>query len=139
MLFFTKEEYNEKIKILLKLFFEKYNLYTRPITITNKKYIDPNPIEKTYTFYELYTSHCNRRGWVSHFSKKFDDFTLMEMMGTKSHQEFLKYKKNNVEHLIERVERTMNGQSKKIQNEGNRNQIDASVCCAKYEGIDTRL
>ncbi len=114
MLLFTKEDYNDKIKILLKLFLEKYNLYSRPITITRKKYIYPNPIEETDTFYNLYSSHCNRRGWVSYFSKMFDDFTLMEMMGTKSHQEFLKYKKNNVDHLDEKVKMALYG----LQNGG---------------------
>ena len=98
---FTDVEYNRWVKILLKLFFEKHELYPDPITIIRFKY-QPEPIVTTYRFYELYTSYCNRCGWLSHFSSMFEDRTLMEIMGTKSHAEFLKYKKNNVYHLIQK-------------------------------------
>lgn len=108
MMLFSDVEYNRTVKELMQLFCTEYNLHQEIITITRYKYIEPAPIVTTHHFWELYTNHCNRKGWVSHFSDLgFDDYTLMEMMGTKSHTEFLKYKKIKKSHLNNTVKRVM--------------------------------
>ncbi|MFD2247298.1 hypothetical protein [Pontibacter ruber] len=101
---FSEVEYNRTIKIIMAEFCNHNNIHQHPITITRYKLKEAFVTQ--HTFAELYTSHCNRRGFVSYmydFGLELRD--IKEIIGTKSDKELMKYLKLKTNHLTNKIER----------------------------------
>lgn len=108
---FSPPEYNRTIKKVVAMFCKHHNLYQKPISITNYKL--KQAVTTVDSFADLYTSHCNRRGFVS-FAYSDLGYTvrdIMEIIGTRSEKEISKYLKLKADHLSEKLKKHRSSKS----------------------------
>src|SRR5690606_18932439 len=98
MRLFSDQEYNRKIKQIVKKFCEEHNLRQSLREIIRYKL--KKPITTYVYFWDEYTSHCNRRGFVSYASDLGLNLSdTMEMIGTVTEKEMKKYLLQKTDHL----------------------------------------
>ncbi|RNI27360.1 hypothetical protein EFA69_14560 [Rufibacter immobilis] len=99
---FSDTEYNRSIKGILKEFCKEHDLRQDTVPIKRFKLKKGYPTE--VYFWDEYSSHCNRRGFVSYaYDMGYDIKEIKEIIGTSSDREIEKYLKKKENHLTEKL------------------------------------